>query len=285
MRWLGAGGPRTRSLSGLEFRSDSSAHGAIGEGALLFFAPPGGVPCAQKGDPCPHGPPLECTREELEQELACFLGSSELEWTLLEVTRAGTSDASARASLGRDTHEEPSGANSTMLARASSAVLTWEARVGSGSLFCAHGTPPGEAKNSCEPYPIAPWPRCLSETQVRPRSEFAAPAPKPPHDVDRGSKPMATARRRGNPGPHGPPRVGTLGACSGEQEPSSSRPMIRLDSICKQHGRQILFLDASMSLFRGEKVGLVGPNGSGKSTIFRLIVKEEQAGRRDRGGR
>src|SRR5262252_2792159 len=51
--------------------------------------------------------------------------------------------------------------------------------------------------------------------------------------------------------------------------------MIRLDSVCKQHGRQILFLDASMSVFKGEKVGLVGPNGSGKSTIFRLIVKEE----------
>ena len=50
--------------------------------------------------------------------------------------------------------------------------------------------------------------------------------------------------------------------------------MIRLDSISKQHGKQILFLEASMSVFRGEKVGLVGPNGSGKSTIFRLIVKE-----------
>jgi ATPase subunit of ABC transporter with duplicated ATPase domains len=52
--------------------------------------------------------------------------------------------------------------------------------------------------------------------------------------------------------------------------------MIRLDSVSKQHGKQILFLEASMSLFRGEKVGLVGPNGAGKSTIFRLIVKDEQ---------
>ncbi|HTQ48257.1 MAG TPA: ABC-F family ATP-binding cassette domain-containing protein [Polyangiaceae bacterium] len=52
--------------------------------------------------------------------------------------------------------------------------------------------------------------------------------------------------------------------------------MIRLDSISKQHGKQILFLEASMSVFRGEKVGLVGPNGSGKSTIFRLVVGEEQ---------
>jgi len=52
--------------------------------------------------------------------------------------------------------------------------------------------------------------------------------------------------------------------------------VIRLDSISKQHGHQILFLEASMSVFRGEKVGLVGPNGSGKSTIFRMIVDEEQ---------
>jgi ATPase subunit of ABC transporter with duplicated ATPase domains len=51
--------------------------------------------------------------------------------------------------------------------------------------------------------------------------------------------------------------------------------LIRLDSISKQHGKQILFLEASMGVFRGEKVGLVGPNGSGKSTIFRMIVGEE----------
>jgi ATPase subunit of ABC transporter with duplicated ATPase domains len=51
--------------------------------------------------------------------------------------------------------------------------------------------------------------------------------------------------------------------------------VIRLDSISKQHGQQILFLEASMGVFRGEKVGLVGPNGSGKSTIFRMIVGEE----------
>ena len=51
--------------------------------------------------------------------------------------------------------------------------------------------------------------------------------------------------------------------------------MIRLDDIAKQHGRQILYMDASCSINRGEKIGLVGPNGSGKTTIFRLIVKEE----------
>jgi ATPase subunit of ABC transporter with duplicated ATPase domains len=52
--------------------------------------------------------------------------------------------------------------------------------------------------------------------------------------------------------------------------------VIRLDSVTKQHGSQILFLDASCAIFRGDKLGLIGPNGAGKSTIFRLIVREEQ---------
>jgi ATPase subunit of ABC transporter with duplicated ATPase domains len=51
--------------------------------------------------------------------------------------------------------------------------------------------------------------------------------------------------------------------------------LIRFDSVSKRHGGQILFVDASMSVNRGEKVGLVGPNGSGKSTVFRMIVREE----------
>ena len=51
--------------------------------------------------------------------------------------------------------------------------------------------------------------------------------------------------------------------------------MIRLDSVSKQHGKQILFLEASLSVFRGERVALVGPNGSGKTTIFRMIVGQE----------
>src|SRR5205807_317259 len=54
------------------------------------------------------------------------------------------------------------------------------------------------------------------------------------------------------------------------------RGVIRLDGIGKQHGKQILFVDASAVVHRGEKVGLVGPNGAGKSTIFRMIMREEQ---------
>jgi ATPase subunit of ABC transporter with duplicated ATPase domains len=53
-------------------------------------------------------------------------------------------------------------------------------------------------------------------------------------------------------------------------------PVIRLDSVSKGYGRQILFMEASAALNRGEKAGLVGPNGAGKTSIFRLIVGEEQ---------
>ncbi|XUM21382.1 ABC-F family ATP-binding cassette domain-containing protein [Bradyrhizobium oligotrophicum S58] len=52
--------------------------------------------------------------------------------------------------------------------------------------------------------------------------------------------------------------------------------MIRLDNVSKQVGHQILFIEASAALQRGEKIGLVGPNGAGKTTLFRMISGREQ---------
>lgn len=52
--------------------------------------------------------------------------------------------------------------------------------------------------------------------------------------------------------------------------------MIRLENISKQNGKQLVFIEASATILRGEKVGLVGPNGSGKTTLFRMITGEEQ---------
>ena len=52
--------------------------------------------------------------------------------------------------------------------------------------------------------------------------------------------------------------------------------MIRLDNISKQNGHQIVFIEASAALNKGEKVGLVGPNGAGKTTLFRLITGRDQ---------
>ena len=52
--------------------------------------------------------------------------------------------------------------------------------------------------------------------------------------------------------------------------------MIRLENISKQNGHQILFIEASASLLKGEKTGLVGPNGAGKSTLFKMITGLER---------
>lgn len=51
--------------------------------------------------------------------------------------------------------------------------------------------------------------------------------------------------------------------------------MITLSGINKRHGHQVLFVDASLQLNPGERVGLTGPNGAGKSTVFRMIVGED----------
>ena len=52
--------------------------------------------------------------------------------------------------------------------------------------------------------------------------------------------------------------------------------MIRLDSISKQNGTRLIFIEASAALQKGEKIGLVGPNGAGKTTLFRMITGQEE---------
>src|SRR5690348_12669933 len=86
------------------------------------------------------------------------------------------------------------------------------------------------------------------------------------------------------------PGLATLGTTARDRfnssayaRPGISRPqhfpgshVIRLDSISKQNGHHLLFVEASAALHRGEKVGLVDPNGAGKTTLFRMITGEEQ---------
>ena len=50
--------------------------------------------------------------------------------------------------------------------------------------------------------------------------------------------------------------------------------MITIASLCKNYGQKILFKNVSLSINRGEKVGLIGPNGAGKSTLFALLLGE-----------
>ena len=63
---------------------------------------------------------------------------------------------------------------------------------------------------------------------------------------------------------------------AGHFSPGFSRTMIRLENISKQNGQQLVFIEASATLLKGEKVGLVGPNGAGKTTLFRMMTGEEQ---------
>ncbi|MCZ8373980.1 MAG: ABC-F family ATP-binding cassette domain-containing protein [Beijerinckiaceae bacterium] len=51
--------------------------------------------------------------------------------------------------------------------------------------------------------------------------------------------------------------------------------MIRVESVSKRNSSQLLFVEASATLLRGEKIGLVGPNGAGKSTLFRMITGQD----------
>src|SRR3954468_4207553 len=51
--------------------------------------------------------------------------------------------------------------------------------------------------------------------------------------------------------------------------------MIHLTGISKQYGTRPLYLNASMQIRPGDKIGLVGPNGAGKTTVFRIVTREE----------
>ena len=51
--------------------------------------------------------------------------------------------------------------------------------------------------------------------------------------------------------------------------------MIALANVSKRYGRQILFVETSLQVNAGEKIGLVGPNGAGKTTLLRMLVGEE----------
>lgn len=51
-----------------------------------------------------------------------------------------------------------------------------------------------------------------------------------------------------------------------------SAPLLNAESLCKSFGSRQLFKNVSLSLFPGEKIGLIGPNGTGKSTFMKILA-------------
>ena len=53
--------------------------------------------------------------------------------------------------------------------------------------------------------------------------------------------------------------------------------MLTFSGLSLRRGARLLITDASFTIYRGEKVGIVGANGCGKSSLLALILGELQA--------
>ncbi len=56
-----------------------------------------------------------------------------------------------------------------------------------------------------------------------------------------------------------------------------SRPLLRLTGLGKSYGALRVTDDISLSVARGEMLGILGPNGAGKTTLFNLISGDVRA--------
>lgn len=56
--------------------------------------------------------------------------------------------------------------------------------------------------------------------------------------------------------------------------PRSGDFPVTVKDVSKAYGDQVVFRDANLSIFRGEKVSFVGRNGEGKSTMIKAIMNE-----------
>lgn len=55
----------------------------------------------------------------------------------------------------------------------------------------------------------------------------------------------------------------------------SGRDVVRLSKLTKSYPGKQLFSNASFTVERGQKIGIVGPNGSGKTTLLKIMADRE----------
>ncbi|MBI5510559.1 MAG: ABC-F family ATP-binding cassette domain-containing protein [Deltaproteobacteria bacterium] len=63
--------------------------------------------------------------------------------------------------------------------------------------------------------------------------------------------------------------------------PHTSRQVLRAEALTKGFGGPPLFADLSLSVMKGERIGVLGINGAGKTTLLRLLAGELEP---DQGG-
>ncbi len=56
-------------------------------------------------------------------------------------------------------------------------------------------------------------------------------------------------------------------------ERPSGREVLELQGVSKAYGDKRVLIDVSLTVRRGERVGIIGPNGLGKSTLLRIVVE------------
>lgn len=67
--------------------------------------------------------------------------------------------------------------------------------------------------------------------------------------------------------------------------PPCGDQVLSADGISKRYGEKVLFDDLSVSIMRGDRIGLIGPNGAGKTTLARCLLGELEPDQgRVRGG-
>jgi ATP-binding cassette, subfamily F, member 3 len=58
--------------------------------------------------------------------------------------------------------------------------------------------------------------------------------------------------------------------------PKSAQDVLRLRGVSKSYGDELVLLDISFKINRGQRLALLGPNGAGKSTLLRLMAGIEE---------
>jgi ATP-binding cassette subfamily F protein 3 len=57
--------------------------------------------------------------------------------------------------------------------------------------------------------------------------------------------------------------------------PKSAQDVLRLRNVSKSYGAELVLLEISFKINRGQRLALLGPNGAGKSTLLRLMAGTE----------